>query len=48
MIINKRIGNTHPIISVIGVFIGLAAFWYSWLGFWACVAVIFFAIIGDI
>jgi predicted PurR-regulated permease PerM len=26
MIINKRIGNTHPIISVIGVFIGLPLF----------------------
>lgn len=26
MIINKRVGNTHPIISVIGVFIGLPLF----------------------
>src|SRR5690606_8452467 len=26
MIINKRIANTHPIISVIGVFIGLPLF----------------------
>ncbi|OKS89049.1 AI-2E family transporter [Mucilaginibacter polytrichastri] len=26
MIINKRIGNTHPIISIIGVFIGLPLF----------------------
>jgi predicted PurR-regulated permease PerM len=26
MVINKRIGNTHPIISVIGVFIGLPLF----------------------
>jgi predicted PurR-regulated permease PerM len=26
MIINKRIGNTHPIITVIGVFIGLPLF----------------------
>jgi predicted PurR-regulated permease PerM len=26
MMINKRIGNTHPIITVIGVFIGLPLF----------------------
>ncbi len=26
MVINKRVGNTHPIISVIGVFIGLPLF----------------------
>jgi predicted PurR-regulated permease PerM len=26
MIINRRIANTHPIISVIGVFIGLPLF----------------------
>jgi len=26
MIINKRIGNTHPIISIIGVFIGVPLF----------------------
>ena len=26
MIINRRIGNTHPIISIIGVFIGLPIF----------------------
>jgi predicted PurR-regulated permease PerM len=26
MIINRRVGNTHPIISVVGVFIGLPIF----------------------
>jgi predicted PurR-regulated permease PerM len=26
MIINKRVANTHPIISIIGVFIGLPLF----------------------
>ncbi|HWZ35357.1 MAG TPA: hypothetical protein VNW51_04320, partial [Mucilaginibacter sp.] len=26
MIINKRVANTHPLISVIGVFIGLPLF----------------------
>jgi predicted PurR-regulated permease PerM len=26
MIINKRVGNTHPIISIIGVFIGIPLF----------------------
>ena len=26
VIINKRVGNTHPIISVIGVFIGIPLF----------------------